>query len=449
MTDDNQETKTKFVHVMKYPANLVEFLFSFFYWFMELPCVRCASRPLRKYISLGLFFFLPYWPGAKPVQARPFSDLWRSCQWFLIGGFAVGLILSLGGSLLVTYLDDRLFVTNPMFNGNDLNIYNFMNDWANLILYSFVVPFYVACGTGIIALCWQFQNQTFKIGDAEPTSVPLLEGARPVFVGTPKHLICLGLAVAAFTGFLAFDYQSNVFSVLTKGYAELFPDDKVKNEALPFLEYMMGPIEKYNSELKPAPILYWFLENKSDGFLFNMSGYFYIALNYVLLLFTVISVLVLLSAGFSVANLRDRIDREEFKNFRDLEAQIGRYVLAFILAKWMFLAYVVNTYIWRGSLLGTVGPVDVTIIAYTIIGSFLLPIPNRVLEIFWYSKCRRVFISSGCSKNPGRPSFQSIVPSGWPMVLKNTVNVLLPLVFVDLIFNLRERVLDIIKFVMA
>ena len=447
MPEKNQKTGTSFINVMRYPANLVELLYSYVFWFMELPYVRRVAKPARKYISAFLFLFLPYWPAAKPVETRPFSDLWRSCRRLLLIGFIAGLTLCLGGCLLVTFLDNRLWAASPLFNDMGINIYNFMDDWANLILYAFVVPCYVACGTAIIALCWKFQNQTFDKGGPGPTIVPLLEGTRPAFVGKPKHLVMLGLVVIAFTGYMAADYQINVLDVLSVNYSGLFKGGEVANQALPFLEYIMGPIKGHNFDLKPGPIMYWFLEKRSGGFSYNMSGYFYIYLHYVLLLFTVTSVLIFLSAAFSVANLRDRIEREEFKLFSNLEAQIGRYVLAFILAKWMFLAVVLNTYIWRGSLLGSVGSVDVTIIAYAIIGSFLLSISNRILEIFWYSRQRQKFVSSGCSNKYERPSFQSIVPSGWPMVLKNTANVLLGLVFIDTTEGLMARIFDVIKFV--
>ena len=83
------------------------------------------------------------------------------------------------------------------------------------------------------------------------------------------------------------------------------------------------------------------------------------------------------------------------------------------------------------------GNLEATIVAYSIIGSFLLTIPNRVIEVTWYSRERNDYCDKiARSETPVRPSLQSLVPTGWPTVMKNAANLVIALVFVDTIFGL-------------
>jgi len=471
LVGDTDDARQRLTLSWKYPANFTELTISIVYFVFSLPILVVISRILGQIFQL-LFLLLPYYPAKEGQDLRDgeiSTKNLHACFWSFC---LLGLVFSLVVFSYVVHMDGRFHAVADYDPRTGYNIYNFLDDWANQWLYVIVVPFYVGVGALITFLCLSFQRKKTvrKTKDYSGTNLrqcSVMHGTRPEISGTPSQTAFMVLAVLVFCAVLTTQYQRDVWDLLLKDYTEHFKQQNAEGQgtdrtlrALPLYEEFFGSIPNRTKKFETAPILYWFLEIESpedcwirhvwfvpdfepEGVCYNASGYYYLVLNFGLLLFTVVSVLFFLSAAFSVIGLRQKIKDGEYENFGDISSDLRPYILSFIFAKWLFLAYIINTYIWRGSFLGKTDVVDTTIAAYTIIGSIILPIPNRIVETTWYARQRRRYLEEGAP----RPSFESLVPTGWPMVLKNVANLLIATIFVDTIFDVPLQVDEFIDFV--
>ena len=82
---------------------------------------------------------------------------------------------------------------------------------------------------------------------------------------------------------------------------------------------------------------------------------------------------------------------------------------------------------------------------------FLLPIPNRLVEFTWYAQERKnyhekITASPESIGSIPEPSFHSLIPSGWPMIIKNTANAIIARIFADTVFNFQENLAGLAKY---
>ncbi len=464
---DPKDAYRKLKYSWTYPANATELALSFIYFVISMPLLIAVSRFIG-WAAKIVFLLLPYYPVKNSQKLRTSSIPTKKLFILFFGACLVGYIISFVAFTFVTQAEGRFQAVAAYDTDIGYNIFNFEDDWANRLLYMIVVPFYVGIGTVIAYLCWAFQRQkTERAVHAAADDQTVLAGTRPEFSGTMRQNVFWCVVTLIFCLHFTTEYQRDVWNSLLVDYErhfqqELAPASESQMRALPLYEETFGSIPQRTKEFENAPILYWFLETKNaercwippimhlssidpDGTCYNASGYYYLVLNFVLLVFTVVTVLFFLSAALSVVGIRRKIIDGEYPSFSVLYNDMRLYVLSFILAKWLFLAYIVNTYVWRGSFLGETDVLDVTIVAYTIIGSIILTIPSRVVETTWFAIQREKY--EGDKFQYDRPTFESLVPTGWPMVLKNSANLVIGIIFVDTVFDVQAVLSEFVRFV--
>ena len=158
----------------------------------------------------------------------------------------IGLFISFGIISILTYIDGRYFSINPIFDKqNGYNIYDFASDWANRILYSVVVPGYIAIGAIIIRLSWSFQNKKSVVPDRNnEIDRPLLDKIRPNFLGTHLQIFAWEFLSIIFYTYFSYRYQYDVFKFININYEKrLFKNGIAIHKEFPLFEYLTFSIK--------------------------------------------------------------------------------------------------------------------------------------------------------------------------------------------------------------
>lgn len=406
------------VDIWRNPRNIAEFFISLliwlyiflneyriykkiriFYYIFYIP--KAILKAILKATLNLIFIFLPYYPSQ---NKQDFNKSSRILPLFLTAYF-VTIVLSYCMVWSLTFINNRLFSSVDIVQDGMYKLFNFNDDLANTILYIFVVPVYIALCVVIISISRSFQNQ-LSIRKNERTNEvqKVVDGTRPKLV-QPKWSIGIMVIVVILAAILfSANYQHDVYNLLLC-------------------------TSKDHCNSTQAPLLYWFLTEGDFGVTYNASGFYYIILNFILILTIIISVLFFYSSAFSVVAITKYIDKGLYDDFDDLSTDLRQYSLLYVYTKWLFLLFIINTYIWKISYLGDVENLDITLFAFTIIGSILLPLPNYIVQMSMNLRQRKLYLSDDHDLSKRSPAF-SIFPRGRKMVMKNVANFFIALFFI-------------------
>lgn len=355
-----------------------------------------------------IFLILPFFPS-KNSDDESLCDSAINAIPIAIASFAITIFFSFGMTFLLANSESTTVVSTAT-----ISTYSFQDDWANRWLYLIVVPAYITLSVIIVFTSRAFQkvdsSRSAYHSDQNPK---VLDGTRPKFArgGTSQlGVVAVGALIAAF--WMATSYQIDVYNLL--------------------LCFEGGICNRTESTL-----LYWFLVNKGGNITYNIAGHYYIVLIFFLLAVVIISTLFYYSSAFSVVGLTKHIHAGKYDDFNVLYSDLKGYRLLFVYAKWLSLAFIVNTYIWKNSYLGDVQNLDVTIAAYAILASVILPIPNHILQASWNLRQRRRFLIGEIRE---RAQNCEIFDRGWIVVFKNSANT-----FIGLFFAI--SVIDLVNFI--
>ncbi|MEZ5017085.1 MAG: hypothetical protein R2800_08520 [Flavipsychrobacter sp.] len=310
-------------------------------WFLKASKLPVFSW-LEKLIST---FFVKVAPNVPVNLKRSFTGA-KGLHAGIIG-FVLAFFFCFVVTVLGTWLNGTLF-DDP--NSID-NVRCFLNDKWNIFLYSFICPMYVGltCWLVVVAVKgWgeirAFKNEELKEEDKQ-TKFPLMKAT------------ALGFLILA----VAFALTANYINDITK----------------------LAEIEKE---------YYWFFTKKNGRFELGTLGIYYFLLNYTLLIITLIALTFFMSiysmmmkVGKALAS-KESIDELDFLT---LKTKLSVFTEAYILAKLLVGAYIVNIMVWVASPLGgggngTNANIQVAVILMGIIGVFMISIPRYFVELQWY-----------------------------------------------------------------
>lgn len=256
--------------------------------------------------------------------------------------FSVSLGLAMFFCFFVTAL--LCFIEGTLF-GSDPSRRYFVQDGWNIILYIIVCPTYVALSCYLIALTIGEWSVLADYADAK---------AEPDSRTRSSHRL---YAVFFWAFLLCAVFITNyMYDVLNPGL-----QDAAKAR------------------------VYWFMQDLEGGKrTLNRVGYYYLVLNFSLLFVTLLGLACFLSLAAEViragnAKAVDRID-----SFDALHVKLQSFTTAYLLAKGLTAAYVLNYFIWALSPLGKTENLLAAQIALTVVGVFFIAVPRQYVELKWY-----------------------------------------------------------------
>ena len=112
----------------------------------------------------------------------------------------------------------------------------------------------------------------------------------------------------------------------------------------------------------------------------NRAGYYYVALNYSLLFITLFSVFCFFSLAIEVIRIGNALDGHEAVELKVLRQKLEAFTTAYLIAKLLAAAYMLNAYIWKYSPLGKTSNLILAGLALTVIGVFFISIPRLYVD---------------------------------------------------------------------
>ncbi len=382
--------------IWKNPRGVNELLILPFLFFPNLNPLNWLFKPF-KWLFKFLFILLPYHVTSENCDQESNDSIGGVLPVFLTS-FIISLVLSFGVVVIITNSDDNLFSAANTGRNSTFNSYSFFDDWANIILYTFVVPTYVALCIVIYYISRAFLNQkSVRKYEGSDITAKVIHGTRPKYTYGVWQIGVMVTTVLVTASLISIVYQSDVYNLL------LCVDENFCNGS-------------------GEPLLYWFLTENGSSVTYNDAGIYYILLNFFLMLTIIVCILYYYASAFSVIGLKKYIDQGLYDNPEHLTLDLKIYAQLYVYAKWLFFAFIVNTYIWKESYLGNVTNVDVTLVAYAAVGSFLLPIPNYIVQTSWNLRQRKLYLSGLITK---RADGFTIYPRGRILVSKNIASFLI------------------------
>lgn len=253
-------------------------------------------------------------------------------------------------------------------------IIGFWDDWHNIILFTTIVPAYVAtciCLIITITMSWKEVNHTAISGttvkEDYEKSIDAKYGLRLVAFATISLLIA---------------------SLFISHYIDQLRDPEI------------------------TKVQYWFFSNpdpSSNIRILNKAGSYYLFLNTILLLVTAFAALCYISISIEAFRLGRELPailfsqgKKDWENgtirklttkrnkFRKL---VSAFTKSYLWTKTVILIYMINILIWQDSPASSVQNVDVAIIILIAFGLFFVALPRLYLGSRWYALeiqyCRR------------------------------------------------------------
>jgi len=354
-------------NIWKLPANITDIFISSLYFILDLK-PKLTSLLLRVFVS-PFYLILPFVEAGGTTYVRPdgLSDVSLKVKRLFFVSFFTGLVFTGVLTPIISAFTGTLLPSNSAFS--------YLEDKYNIILYIVVCPAYIALGSIIVYCTVEFQ----KI----PLIKNLINEPRPKFLhGKTGHVIWIALSFLLAI-IVSANYQHDVFSL--------------------------------NNSFTNKDDIYWFFTEDRGRIYFNFAGYFYIYLNFLLLLITIITVIFYCSSAFSLIYLSSKIKDGLFGGFDEARKELNYFIFSFLVAKYVFLVYIINVYIWNMSPLGNVENVKLAVLAFSVIGTVLVPLPLKIFESRWFNHERARYLRREISD---RPDMSSLVPAGWARVFK-------------------------------
>lgn len=277
----------------------------------------------------------------------------------------------------------------------------FLEDAGNVILYGVVCPAYVALCTGIMGVATQFWAQ--RIESPDYAAIPLVR-IRPY-----RSLIGL-LIVFAGSSVMISKYQYDLI---------------------------------YNQHMT---VQYWFITMVNGVRIPNMTGFYYLLLNFCLLCVTLLGVLSYISlAGQAIRDARNIRSDDD----RDPVAIVGQFYsfqYAAALARLLVICYMLNTLVWRFTPMADATQTNIfatffMIIAIGVAGTWLprFYVEHKLADLRAVQEARGV-----------RSDALKLVPGGerWMHITASTLRIAIPGLFFAAIYPVLDPqgwLLDILK----
>jgi hypothetical protein len=292
------------------------------------------------------------------------STLTRSSFWFW---FAVAFFFCLVMNAVLSCAAGTLFPPTMWFSkicavdtgaGFPARRFYFAQDWFNLTLYAVVVPMYVALDVTMFRLWARYWTTFYDEANAAEKAVT----SQSVQM---ENRSALGIRLAG----------AVVINLLIVGFF-------ISN-------YINDIVRSQNS----VPVDYWFVKVVGENRVLNSVGAYYLLMNGVLLVCTIMSLFAYVSLGTEVIR-RSRyglIPGQAWTFCDPKSAKLGgdRILVTFnnsyICIKLLILVYAVNLVVWAFSPLGSVDNAFVAIVALTAISIFIIPIPRLYSEYKWHA----------------------------------------------------------------
>ncbi len=250
-----------------------------------------------------------------------------------LSSFVYGLFFSLFGTAFFSWLDGTLIGSDPARR-------YFLEDGWNIALYVLVTPTYVALASWLILLT---TKHWATLADFSTHVAASPAPSRP-------RRISLALVIAL--------VLCSVF--ITNYMHDILSPDHVGD-------------------------VYWFMESHADGTRsLNRAGYYYVALNFFLLLLTLLGIAAFFSITVEVFRIGNALHAGRVREFPILREKLETFTTAYLLAKLLAATYMVNAFIWKDSPLGQTSNLIVAGLALTIVGVFFLAIPRLFIELKWF-----------------------------------------------------------------
>ncbi|QEI13620.1 hypothetical protein [Cellvibrio japonicus] len=236
--------------------------------------------------------------------------------------------------------------------GDDPSRVYFFTDVHNLWIYIVFVPAYVAGGTMVIS---SVIGGFYHIRELEE-----ILGCKPIEISSihwKVPLLVLFLLAVAFI--LTSTYISDVSNIERVGFT------------------------------------YWFLEKLPSGDVkLSSLGVYYFLLNFLLLLFTLISLTFFMSVFSGTIRIAKALKSVAPNALSELKfdvfaVKLQVYVSAYLAAKFQVAAYICNFWLWEKSPLGNTGNVMVAHIFLFVVCAIFLAIPRSFFELQWSNLQRK------------------------------------------------------------
>ena len=320
-------------------------------WLFQFPILRHFK------IALGLIF----------VQLAPGVPTALSRSTLGISGAAVG-----GAAGVATFF--FCFIVIALWtqyvgtlSGEEANRIYFLDDTANLILYTIVCPLYVGLG---IWLWMVVLNHSGNLRTYANELNPQLPQARPQWF-RGFTLLVLILAVALFG-------TANYISDVT--------------------------------DMSRVPDHYWFVHVLADGTRsIGPLGVYYFLINFVLLTITLISIalfMTIFTTIFRVGSALDSYESAEKLDFREIRLKLSSFTEAYLLGKALAFLYMLNIILWQASPLGNTNNLWIAGLFASLIGVVFISLPRYFVELQWFRYRER----AGLLPEEDKHQYQDIRP---------------------------------------
>jgi hypothetical protein len=308
------------------PAEPEPFVFS-----LILSAYEWVPAPIRNAISTFFFTLSP----DVPVDLREqFKDGVRS----RIAAYA--FLAALFFCFVVTAL---LCLSAGTLYGSDPGRLYFMQDRWNIVLYLAVCPSYVAGSICLIVTTFRHWARLNQFASELAGAAPARNRGGRLGLALFTILLICGVAISSYM------------------YEALNAD-----------------------QVKP---LYWFMEDGGRLRTLNRVGFYYIALNFVLLFITALAVFCFFSVAMDAMWVGRSLAGGGVTQFKVLRERLEAFTEVYLLTKFIAAVYMVNTIIWKHSPLGGQGSTANILVAgvlLTAIGVFFIAVPRLYVELKWY-----------------------------------------------------------------
>jgi hypothetical protein len=199
----------------------------------------------------------------------------------------------------------------------------------------------------------------------------------------------------------------------------------------------------YDTVFKDSGYLYWFLDAPGQV---NRAGFYYIILNYSMMLLTIISILAYVGTAISAISEISALTAEDAVNLPLRIVHIERFWEIMTLARILAALYIGNVYIWQFSPLGdpTVANLLIAIGAITAVGIVGTILPKTIADAK-FKELRAVLI-----ENRVDPDKIAVVPSGinfWGRIADRIVVASFPVTMVGLLIGTNIEFVELMRII--
>lgn len=234
-----------------------------------------------------------------------------------------------------------------LFSGcaDNSNLMCFMDDTANVILYTFVCPLYVGLGV------WLWMVVINHTGELRAYANNIRATPNPKSPNWVRGFLLLSL-ILAISLFGTANYISDV------------------------------------TDPGRVSVDYWFVERLTNNMRsIGPLGVYYFLINFVLLTISLVSITLFMSifvVGFEVGAALDGYDKPEKIDLIALKLKLAAFTEAYLLGKALTFLYMMNILIWQSSPLGNTENLWVAGLFASLIGVVFISLPRYYIELQWY-----------------------------------------------------------------